>query len=60
VLDAIFTVTRDILQSQDVEQKLQAEGLSVKIESFDKFADRIRRETAGWRDLIRQRNITAN
>jgi tripartite-type tricarboxylate transporter receptor subunit TctC len=59
-LDAIFAVTRDILKSEVLQQKLQAQGLSVKIEPPDVFADRIRRETAIWRDLIRQRNITAN
>ena len=60
VLDAIFTVTSDILKSEDLQQKLQAQGLSVKIEPPDLVADRIRRETATWRDLIRERNITAN
>jgi tripartite-type tricarboxylate transporter receptor subunit TctC len=60
VLDAIFTLTRDILASPSVQQKLDAQGLSVKIEAPDVFAYRIRRETAIWRDLIRQRNISAN
>jgi tripartite-type tricarboxylate transporter receptor subunit TctC len=60
VLDAIFTLTRDILASPSVQQKLDAQGLSVKIEAPDVFAERIRRETAIWRDLIRQRNISAN
>jgi hypothetical protein len=43
-----------------VRGKLDAQGLAVKIETPDVFADRIRRETAVWRELIRQRNITAN
>jgi tripartite-type tricarboxylate transporter receptor subunit TctC len=60
VLDAIFALTRDILESPDLQKKLDAQGLAVKIETPDVFADRIRRETAVWRDLIRQRNITAN
>jgi tripartite-type tricarboxylate transporter receptor subunit TctC len=60
VLDAIFTLTREILELPSVQQKLDAQGLSVKIEAPDAFADRIRRETAMWRDLIRQRNISAN
>ena len=59
VLDAIFTVTSDILQSKDLQQNYEAQGLSVKIETPNVFAERIRRETAIWRDLIRQRNITA-
>src|SRR5262245_12324980 len=60
VVDAIFALTRDILQSQQVREKLDVQGLAVKIETPDVFADRIHRETAVWRDLIRQRNITAN
>jgi tripartite-type tricarboxylate transporter receptor subunit TctC len=60
VVDAIFALTRDILESRQVREKLDAQGLAVKIETPDVFADRIRRETAVWRDLIRQRNITAN
>jgi tripartite-type tricarboxylate transporter receptor subunit TctC len=60
VLDAIFAVTSDILKSPALQQKLEAQGLNVKIETPDVFAERIRRETAIWRELIRQRNITAN
>jgi tripartite-type tricarboxylate transporter receptor subunit TctC len=60
VLDAIFALTRDILESPDLQKKLDAQGLAVKIETPDAFAERIRRETRIWRDLIRQRNITAN
>jgi tripartite-type tricarboxylate transporter receptor subunit TctC len=43
-----------------VQEKLEPQGLSVSIEPPEVFADRIRRETATWRELIRQRNITAN
>jgi tripartite-type tricarboxylate transporter receptor subunit TctC len=60
VLDAIFTLTSDILATQALREKLDAQGLAVKIEAPDVFADRIRRETAMWRELIRARNITAN
>jgi tripartite-type tricarboxylate transporter receptor subunit TctC len=60
VLDAIFAGTGDFLKSREVAQKLEAQGLGVMIETPDAFADRIRRETATWRELIRQRNITAN
>lgn len=60
ILDAIFAVTSEILQSRDLQDKLAAQGLTVKIERPDIFADRIRSETAIWRDLIRQRSITAN
>jgi tripartite-type tricarboxylate transporter receptor subunit TctC len=60
VLDALFSVTREILESPALQQKLDAQGLNVKIEAPDVFGERIRRETAIWRDLIRARNITAN
>ena len=60
VIDAIFAVTSDILASREVQQKLEAQGFSVSIERPEVFADRIRRETTTWRELIRQRNITAN
>jgi tripartite-type tricarboxylate transporter receptor subunit TctC len=60
VLDAIFAVTNGILSSAEAQQKLKAQGLTVKIEAADLFADRIRRETAMWRDLIKDRNIKAN
>ncbi len=60
VLDAIYAVTSDVLASPALQQKLDAQGLSVKIEPPDVFAQRIRRETAIWRELITQRNITAN
>ena len=60
VLDAIYAVTIDVLASPALQQKLEAQGLSVKIERPDVFSQRIRRETAIWRELITQRNITAN
>ncbi len=60
VLDAIFAVTADFLERPEVQQKLEAQGLSVNIEPPDAFTDRIRRETATWKELIRQRNITPN
>jgi tripartite-type tricarboxylate transporter receptor subunit TctC len=60
VLDAILTVTGDILRSPALQQKLDAHGLNIRIETPDVFGERIRRETATWRELIRERNITAN
>jgi len=60
VIDAIFSVTTDILKSQELRDKLKAQGLTIMIESPDVFAQRIRSETAVWRDLIKARNITAN
>jgi tripartite-type tricarboxylate transporter receptor subunit TctC len=60
VLDAIYAVTADILRQPALQRRLEQQGLNVLIEAPDVFAARIRRETASWRDLIRQRNITAN
>jgi len=60
VLDAIFSVTVDILKSTELQKRLEDQGLSIKIETPDVFAARIRRETAMWRELIKQRKITAN
>jgi hypothetical protein len=60
VLDALFVVTADILRSAALQQKLDAQGLNVRIETPDVFGERIRRETAIWREPIRERNITAN
>ena len=56
--DAIFTVTRDILSTPALQEKLLAQGLSVMIETPDEFAARIRRETALWANVIKSRNIT--
>jgi tripartite-type tricarboxylate transporter receptor subunit TctC len=60
VLDAIFTVTADVLRSAALKEKLDAQGLTVRIEPADLFGARIRRETAVWADIISKRNITAN
>jgi tripartite-type tricarboxylate transporter receptor subunit TctC len=60
VLDAIFTVTADVLNSKTLQEKLDAQGLAVRIEAPDVFSDRIRRETAVWAEIIRARNISAN
>jgi tripartite-type tricarboxylate transporter receptor subunit TctC len=60
VLDAIFAMTTAVLNSTALQEKLDAQGLSVKIEAPDIFAARIRRETAIWADIITKRNISAN
>jgi len=44
VLDAIFTVTAEVLKSTALQEKLDAQGLAVKIEAPDVFAERIRRD----------------
>jgi tripartite-type tricarboxylate transporter receptor subunit TctC len=57
VRDAIFSVTREILDTPALQEKLLAQGLSVLIEPPDQFAARIRRETALWADVIKSRHI---
>jgi tripartite-type tricarboxylate transporter receptor subunit TctC len=56
--DAIFTVTRDILNTQAIKDKLLPQGLTVSIEPPDQFAARIARETALWARVIKARNIS--
>jgi tripartite-type tricarboxylate transporter receptor subunit TctC len=58
VRDAIFSVTRDILEGPDLREKLLAQGLSVAIEPPQQFSERIRRETALWAGVIKSRHIT--
>ncbi|MCW5685487.1 MAG: tripartite tricarboxylate transporter substrate binding protein [Pseudolabrys sp.] len=57
VRDAIFTVTKDILSTPAVQDKLKAQGLTVVLEPPAQFAERIRRETALWAGVIKSRNI---
>ena len=59
VRDAIFFVTREILDTPALQEKLLAQGLSVIIEPPDQFAVRIRRETALWADVIKSQHIIA-
>jgi tripartite-type tricarboxylate transporter receptor subunit TctC len=59
VRDAIFQVTRDVMMSPALQEKLKAQGLNVMIETPNEFAARIRRETAMWAGVIRSHNITA-
>lgn len=58
VRDALFTVTRDVLTTPALQEKLLAQGLNVMIEPPDVFAARIKRETALWAGVIKSRNIT--
>jgi tripartite-type tricarboxylate transporter receptor subunit TctC len=58
VRDAIFEVTRDILNDSELQGKLAAQGLTVTIEPPDKFAERIRNETALWAEVIKTHKIT--
>jgi tripartite-type tricarboxylate transporter receptor subunit TctC len=60
VLDAVFAVTAEVLRAKSLQEKLDAQGLAVKIEPADVFGARIRRETAIWAEIITASNITAN
>jgi tripartite-type tricarboxylate transporter receptor subunit TctC len=58
VRDALFTVTRDVLTTPALQERLLTQGLTVMIETPDVFGERIRRETALWAGVIKSRNIT--
>ncbi|WP_197681267.1 tripartite tricarboxylate transporter substrate binding protein [Afipia sp. GAS231] len=58
VRDAIFTVTKDVLTTPALQEKLLTQGLSVMIEAPDVLAARIKRETALWAGVIQTRHIT--
>ncbi len=58
VRSAIFELTRQILETQNLQDKLAAQGLSVTIEPPDQFAARIKRETALWAQVIKAQHIT--
>ena len=57
VRDALFAVTKDILSTPALQDKLKAQGLTVMLEPPAQFAERIRRETALWAGVIKSRNI---
>ena len=46
-----------MINSPDINAKLQAQGLIVQIEEPATFAERIRRETALWADVMKKNNI---
>lgn len=58
VRDAIFTVTRQILATPQLQDKLNVQGLNVMVEPPDDFAARIKRETALWAGVIAAQHIT--
>jgi tripartite-type tricarboxylate transporter receptor subunit TctC len=55
--DALFTVTRDVMNASEIKGKLGAQGLSVQIEEPATFAERIQRETALWAQVMKKNNI---
>ncbi|HWK94648.1 MAG TPA: tripartite tricarboxylate transporter substrate-binding protein [Pseudolabrys sp.] len=56
-IEALYTVTRDVLEQSAMKDKLQAQGLAVSIEPPQTLAARIERETAQWADIIKKRDI---
>ncbi len=59
-VDAINAVIEEILRAPDNARTLANQGLHIVAEKPDVFAARIRRETALWAQVIRERNITAD
>jgi len=58
VRDALFVVTKDVLTTPALQEKLLAQGLTVMIETPDVFAARIKREKDLWAGVIESRHIT--
>jgi tripartite-type tricarboxylate transporter receptor subunit TctC len=57
VSQAIFAVTRETMATPALREKLEAQGLTVMTEPPATFSERIRRETALWAGVIKERNI---
>jgi tripartite-type tricarboxylate transporter receptor subunit TctC len=57
---AINAVAAEILRAPDNARTLANQGLDIVTEPPEVFAARIRRETALWAQVIRERNITAD
>lgn len=58
VRDAIYTVTKSVLEQPAMQERLAAQGLTVQTETPDAFGTRIKRETEMWAKVIKARNIT--
>ena len=58
VRDAIYTVTKSVLEQPSIQAKLAAQGLTVQTETPDAFGARIKRETEMWAKVIKARHIT--
>jgi tripartite-type tricarboxylate transporter receptor subunit TctC len=59
IRDAIFSVTREILETPALQAKLLEQGLNVQIEAPDVLGDRIKRESTLWAGVIKSRNIVS-
>lgn len=58
VRDALYTVTKSVLEQPAMQEKLAAQGLTVQTETPDAFGTRIKRETEMWAKVIKAQNIT--
>ena len=58
VRDALYTVTKSVLEQPAMQEKLTTQGLTVQMEPPDAFAARIKRETEMWAKVIKARHIT--
>jgi tripartite-type tricarboxylate transporter receptor subunit TctC len=59
VRDAIFAVTKEIMETPALQAKMLEQGLNVQIEPPDVLAARIKRETTLWAAVIKSRHIVA-
>jgi tripartite-type tricarboxylate transporter receptor subunit TctC len=59
VRDAIFAVTKEIMETPALKTKMLEQGLNVQIEPPDVLDARIKRETALWAAVIKSQHIVA-
>jgi tripartite-type tricarboxylate transporter receptor subunit TctC len=59
IRDAIFSLTKDILETTALQAKLLEQGLNVQIEAPDVLGARIKRESTLWAGVIKSRNIVS-
>ncbi|MCK8784533.1 tripartite tricarboxylate transporter substrate binding protein [Roseomonas sp. NAR14] len=60
VVQAIYEECAKVLRQPEMREKMTAQGLDVVCEPPDVFAERLRRETALWAGVIRERHITVD
>ncbi|MBY0338867.1 MAG: tripartite tricarboxylate transporter substrate binding protein [Acetobacteraceae bacterium] len=60
VVAAIFAEAERILRAPETEPRMRAQALEVVCEPPEPFAARLRRETAQWAEVIRDRRITVD
>lgn len=60
VVEAIFRASDAVLREPATAERLRAQALDLVSEAPAPFAARLRRETAEWAQVLRDRNITAD